>query len=45
MFIGKHIFYYLSQPFCHKKFLMNGSESGRNHPLGAILRRKGAIKP
>ena len=30
--------------FCHKKFNISGSQSGRNHPLGAILRGKGAIK-
>jgi len=34
MFIGKHIFYYFPQPFCHKKFKINSSQSGRNHPLG-----------
>ena len=34
MRIGKHIFYYFPQPFCHEKFKISGSQSGRNQPLG-----------
>jgi len=45
MLIGKHIFIFFPQPFCHKKFKSVVLNVGGTTPFGEILRGKGDKRP